>query len=80
MKASTTITLITLSGRSTVIWCDGPFNTANNDIRKSMTPLVWARYVLFEAYLILKGDLVGELGALWVFLGEPGGPGEEEED
>ena len=33
-----------------------------------------------NAYLILKGDLVGELGALWVFLGEPGGPGEEEED
>jgi hypothetical protein len=33
-----------------------------------------------NAYLILKGDFVGELGALWVFLGEPGGPGEEEED
>jgi hypothetical protein len=33
-----------------------------------------------NAYLILKGDLVGELGALWVFLGEPGGPGKDEEE
>jgi hypothetical protein len=31
-------------------------------------------------YRIRSGDLVGELGALWVFFGESGVPGEKEDE